>query len=978
MRFSFVMRGLGPAVVLVAVVSCQTLPELPVGLCGNGVRDTGEDCDDIEGDEFALIDRCGKPDSAGACRYLCTPPKSTSTTTSADASAAQVECRTGYHCGSDGLCRLPDNTFTVGASIAVGADRMMAADLAGSGISSILAVSRDILDLGYPRLLAFDANGQQVGNEVLEGSFGLGGVADVNSDKHDDVLFSRLDGLLLTLGAGATSVTAVSSDAIALPEGAHVRLVTVPGTASLAGSTGRTSELLTFVSNLNVPDFDPSYTVVVGNDLQDGVLAAFERPVETFTERTASLPDPLFKCDRVVVVQKGGTSIESLQPCCPIVVDDTTIAACRGGSRLPRAPSESVILTALGIRDELAKTTGDIVAGPWALDVDGDSRTDIVVATQNGDDVRLEVAYAGTAAPNAVEGDPSRALYGLPPNLGTPAARPRRTTRLLQRDAAGKNVPLLQLLDLGVETREVEILDPATNRTVREPRRFFTLADASFLAHAEYQAPPGPHRLGAPSLVHGNTFRRTTRWTSGQLASFRSDGLLDAVGGRERAIDLDVALGTQDLAFNVSSVRTGLSTDQLAIADVDGDRTSDVLLASNSGRGSLLSVLLGRQEGVPSELVPLGSFEHVEQMVAAPLAFGLLGEDSAADIGLVTRSEPGGGDAVTILRSVGGRLPFSLYGLEGEIRTEQRRIVAAPLSSTLIRREGGSDLVAVGAESRPNPADPTKQISTYRLWWGGVTVEGQRTRIAASSYGDPLALHGILGEVEGATDAGFNALLRAADLDGNGVDEAVVGVSTDTTETSPVVFVATRTATGYATTLPPTIVPAGNAPRGGQYLRALAHEMVDVDADGRLDLVVLLASRLVIDDGDETDIFDPSARDTVVVVIPNENGLLAPARATVLATPAKVRALAVGTVGEHTDRSLVLLTESGPGPGQQTVYSWRDNQFSVLYTSIQEDARTLAGARSLVVTDVTGDGIDDLVVGTRDRVTVLRAGAQIR
>lgn len=116
----------------------------------------------------------------------------------------------------------------------------------------------------------------------------------------------------------------------------------------------------------------------------------------------------------------------------------------------------------------------------------------------------------------------------------------------------------------------------------------------------------------------------------------------------------------------------------------------------------------------------------------------------------------------------------------------------------------------------------------------------------------------------------------------------------------------------------------------------------------------------------------------MVVVIPNENGLLAPARATVLATPAKVRALAVGTVGEHTDRSLVLLTESGPGPGQQTVYSWRDNQFSVLYTSIQEDARTLAGARSLVVTDVTGDGIDDLVVGTRDRVTVLRAGAQIR
>lgn len=956
------LRGLGPALVLAVLASCQNLPELASGTCGNGVLDNGEDCDDISGNASATS-VCGAPNTAVACRFTCGAAQ-------ADAGAASVTCPDGYRCGTDGICRQPSGSFEPTASVAVSADRMMAADLGGAGAASILAVSRDVLDLGTPRMLAFGKDGMPAGDNVLEGSFGLGGVGDADGDGHDDVLFSRLDGLLLTLGTTATTVTAVASDAIALPDNAHVKLATLDGTAT---DSERTAEFLTLVSNLPSPR-DATHSYLFGTDIQGQPLAEFAWDVDDFTTRTAALPDPLFQCERLVVARRSVTgaeskTIESVQPCCPLEAAPATDPACGKGERLRSTGS--------ALRDVLAETNHPIERGPWTVDIDGDARMDVVVLTRGETSMLLEVAYGGTTRPNAIAGDPSRALAAQPPALGTDELR--RSSVLEQddlkvddakeADAGSGALRTSALLDIGAETRILEEIDPATNQSVQVERRFLTLVDESFLTHAEYRADAPPSRLS-----FGPRFVRLTPWTSAGLASFRGDGTLDVVGGRTRALDLDVALGTEQLAFNISSIQTGLSTEQIAIADLDGDRTVDALITSNTGPNTQLSVLLGRQVGVPNELVALGTFARIRQMVAAPLAFGLLGLDSAADIGLVTTASgnnvPGmpparGTDSVTILRSVGGRLPFSLYSLDSDSTASTPRFFASPLASAIVSQPGVTHVVALGLDSTDE--------SYTRLWWGAATDDGNRVRLAQPRHGEPLAINPGLLSREGV-DVGINAFLRPVDLDGDGISE-VVGLSTDASQTAPALFVARFANDTYSTALAPTVIPTDDAPStGGKYFRVFSFEPVDVDGDGYLDVVALLASAPNINATDETDIYDPGSRDTLVVVIPNEAGQLTPSRAAALTTPAKVRALAVGRIGTRSAPSAVIVTESGSGPAaQRSAYSLEDGAFREIYTSVAGGNQPLAGARSLIVADVTGDGIDDLVVGTRDRVNVLRA-----
>jgi len=344
-------------------------------------------------------------------------------------------------------------------------------------------------------------------------------------------------------------------------------------------------------------------------------------------------------------------------------------------------------------------------------------------------------------------------------------------------------------------------------------------------------------------------------------------------------------------------------------------------------------------------------------------------------VAIVTSAQQGDrvlGDAVTVLRSVGGRLPFSLYGLGADSTDGGGRLDAGPLASAIVHRTGGVDVVAVGRDFT--------QTDTCRLWSGAID-RSSRLRIAAPQVGPTLAIAPVLlGSAENA-DVGFNALLRAVDLDADGSEE-VVAVSSDASN-EPVLFVGRYGAAGYGLTLVPTVIPAGSAPsRGGSYARVFGLEPIDIDADGDLDLVALLASAPGFAPGNETDIFDLSARDTVLVVIPNEAGQLVPERSSVLATPAKVHAMAVGRIGNRTQDSLVILTDDGAAQAtRQTVSMLESGQFNALYTNSSETppgGRVLPGARSLLVTDVSGDGISDLVVGGGARLTVLRAETRNR
>ena len=86
---------------------CRTTP----GVCGNLVVDPDEDCD---GDGPS----CGAPgDAKRACRRLCT----------------MGPCASGSFCGRDGICRQPTGTYTLGPPVASPESSISALDVDGDG-----------------------------------------------------------------------------------------------------------------------------------------------------------------------------------------------------------------------------------------------------------------------------------------------------------------------------------------------------------------------------------------------------------------------------------------------------------------------------------------------------------------------------------------------------------------------------------------------------------------------------------------------------------------------------------------------------------------------------------------------------------------------------------------------------------------------------------------------------------------------------
>ncbi|MEI7893640.1 MAG: VCBS repeat-containing protein [Myxococcales bacterium] len=99
---------------------------MPAGVCGNGVIETGEDCD-----AFPISGtRCRGPNENNPCRLDCT----TSTT--------QASCPSGWGCGLDGLCRQPLGTFTPGEPTAASSWRLGAGDFDGDGHYDLIVRER--------------------------------------------------------------------------------------------------------------------------------------------------------------------------------------------------------------------------------------------------------------------------------------------------------------------------------------------------------------------------------------------------------------------------------------------------------------------------------------------------------------------------------------------------------------------------------------------------------------------------------------------------------------------------------------------------------------------------------------------------------------------------------------------------------------------------------------------------------------------
>lgn len=109
------------AAILVAIGACYDLPDVGRGVCGNGVVEFGEDCD-----RFPDPMHTGELTCNASCRYSCV--------------ASDPHCPDGWGCGVDGVCRHGTAQFTIDGPIALPSTTLIAAPLDGDGHTQVIGM----------------------------------------------------------------------------------------------------------------------------------------------------------------------------------------------------------------------------------------------------------------------------------------------------------------------------------------------------------------------------------------------------------------------------------------------------------------------------------------------------------------------------------------------------------------------------------------------------------------------------------------------------------------------------------------------------------------------------------------------------------------------------------------------------------------------------------------------------------------------
>jgi len=162
---------------LLALSACESLPNLPDEVCGNGVIEVGEDCDKAAVAGFACDESCRVP-----CRD-------------------DLSCPPGWGCGVDDLCRQPAGELeAIGAPSGLTAETLIPADFDGDRRTDLLAIDGLRVSAAYLDVNGLLPDSADLAVQSVEDAPNLPAAGDLDGDGRADVVLRTRDGLSVLRG----------------------------------------------------------------------------------------------------------------------------------------------------------------------------------------------------------------------------------------------------------------------------------------------------------------------------------------------------------------------------------------------------------------------------------------------------------------------------------------------------------------------------------------------------------------------------------------------------------------------------------------------------------------------------------------------------------------------------------------------------------------------------------------------------------
>lgn len=829
---------------------------------------------------------------------------------SVDANGARRACPTGLACGADSVCRAPTGELgSASTASSTPTIRTTLADFDGDGRRDLLAVTPAAVEVHY-----FDSAGVAVRTIEYPATPSAPATGDLTGDGRADAAIVGELSMAVLRGAadGTLQPTAYSPFQTPSPSTRMVALDAMPRVASpLLGLDYSGDEVLFLDGHMLLSVMD---TAVLSESLPGDAADLIGNPLvaQLYEDPTVS------PCQELVLAYAEDTRVFPITPCRPAVV-----SPLGGAFDWNVGPGGNPIVN-LGA---VSLPPGHKVVGRVsAIDLDRDGHLDLVVQAEGPLGTGMYAAYGLGDGTFKSDPDPSVTVAD-----GAFGAEP--VVRDVQPIALGRIN----------EDAPVDIV---------LPNSILVSSTDDYL-------------LGAVN------FERS--WTEAIIADVNGNGLTDVVALDENAAVLDFYNNAGGGVLNHTPVTLRAPGHALALADLDGDLVQDVVLAERGvhgddpaqALGDSLSVLFGRGFGAPEPPITLGRLAKIRQILVGHLASAVGVVDGLGDLGVTSNTEDEAAGTVAVFSGSSDRQVSSPFQFQSPDDVGQQ---LRPVRTLIGQFDGDAanhlDIAVLVANDYTDVAVPGAKPSALAPGQFAVALlpsTGEAELSAATvRYSDPLPQEFEWG----------NAIFTRYDLGDDGLDDvialgpyytsggayggALIVMRTQRdgagdVSTSLAGVEATEELYSYDDT--GAVFGGVDALPGFQGTTSGKVEVRDMDADGDPDVVALSST------------IDVNTYETVVriVIFPNAgDGTFPAADRVVLTTPAGVDLASFALIELDGDAAPEIALVGGSG---------------VWLADLDVGAHDYAGLRPVVgayggryasAGDVTGDGVDDLLVAGFD------------